>query len=444
MACGGSSGGSSSNASSPSSSSTSSSSSNSGNSSSSSSKEETSDPTSDTSSGTSEDSSIDTSGDASGEDSSGDSSGGDGGGDVTPDTDDPYAVTEEQYNEAIDLAFKNVSVNVNMSFYSAESTFQTNLIFEVLQDGGFCVYDVDGGFVLELCRYNETDDTYYTYKIQNGDWAHSNSFSKDNYKNQNNYYYSYVIGILDNYAKGFYPYLTYYPYSTFHEYYANLYDSTQIYAFSFENGLLSFFNISLLTEEYYLDADYSFSRYGTTEVYYSDIDSLSHIHDYAESVTDPTCTEKGYTTYSCECGETYIDDYVDALGHNYVDGYCSRCGEEKPLISEGLIYTLNADGTSYSCTGIGTCTDDILYIASTYNGLPVTSIGESAFAECNQFSVLNIPDSVKTIGKKPSRPPIPITERPSPKSIWVVESPPSKKAPSMAKSTSRPSIGAIV
>ena len=38
-------------------------------------------------------------------------------------------------------------------------------------------------------------------------------------------------------------------------------------------------------------------------------------HDYAEDVTIPTCTEQGYTTYTCECNDTYVDDYVDALGH---------------------------------------------------------------------------------------------------------------------------------
>ncbi len=64
-----------------------------------------------------------------------------------------------------------------------------------------------------------------------------------------------------------------------------------------------------------------------------------HTHSYTSTVTDPTCTEQGYTTYTCACGDSYIDDYVDALGHDYVStvteptcteaGYttyvCSRC-----------------------------------------------------------------------------------------------------------------------
>ncbi len=40
-----------------------------------------------------------------------------------------------------------------------------------------------------------------------------------------------------------------------------------------------------------------------------------HIHKYDSTVTPPTCTEQGYTTYTCECGDSYVDDYVDALGH---------------------------------------------------------------------------------------------------------------------------------
>lgn len=55
----------------------------------------------------------------------------------------------------------------------------------------------------------------------------------------------------------------------------------------------------------------------------------AHDHQYAAVVTDPTCTEKGYTTYTCSCGESYIDDYVDALGHDTVqhDAKEATCAE---------------------------------------------------------------------------------------------------------------------
>lgn len=50
-------------------------------------------------------------------------------------------------------------------------------------------------------------------------------------------------------------------------------------------------------------------------------------HEYEAVVTEPTCTEGGYTTYTCSsCGDSYVDNYTDPTGHTYVDGSCSICG----------------------------------------------------------------------------------------------------------------------
>ncbi len=38
-------------------------------------------------------------------------------------------------------------------------------------------------------------------------------------------------------------------------------------------------------------------------------------HVLLPSVTAATCTEQGYTTYSCDCGYSYVSDYVKPLGH---------------------------------------------------------------------------------------------------------------------------------
>lgn len=40
-------------------------------------------------------------------------------------------------------------------------------------------------------------------------------------------------------------------------------------------------------------------------------------HSYESVVIAPTCTEQGYTAYTCKCGDTYNEDYVDATGHSY-------------------------------------------------------------------------------------------------------------------------------
>jgi len=47
-------------------------------------------------------------------------------------------------------------------------------------------------------------------------------------------------------------------------------------------------------------------------------------HSYNEIVTLPTCTEKGYTTHTCVCGDSYIDTYIDALGHTGGTATCTR------------------------------------------------------------------------------------------------------------------------
>ena len=54
-------------------------------------------------------------------------------------------------------------------------------------------------------------------------------------------------------------------------------------------------------------------------------------HDYRAVQTPATCTESGYTTYTCmRCGDSYQDSFTDALGHRFVDGVCDRCGYKDP------------------------------------------------------------------------------------------------------------------
>lgn len=76
----------------------------------------------------------------------------------------------------------------------------------------------------------------------------------------------------------------------------------------------------------------------------------------------------------------------------------------KPVLtekySEGLAYELSDDETYYSVIGIGSCTDIDIIIPSTYEGKPVTTIGEGAFYGCDSLTSVVIPDNVTTIGDK--------------------------------------------
>ena len=67
---------------------------------------------------------------------------------------------------------------------------------------------------------------------------------------------------------------------------------------------------------------------------------------------------------------------------------------------EGLEYTLNSDGRSYSITGIGNFKGSNLTIPAGYNFLPVTEISSNAFSGCTNLTSIIVPDSVTTIGKE--------------------------------------------
>ncbi len=49
-----------------------------------------------------------------------------------------------------------------------------------------------------------------------------------------------------------------------------------------------------------------------------------HEHVFSKNITPPTCTEKGFTTYTCACGESYEDDFKDPQ-HSYENYICTRC-----------------------------------------------------------------------------------------------------------------------
>lgn len=90
---------------------------------------------------------------------------------------------------------------------------------------------------------------------------------------------------------------------------------------------------------------------------FTEIQEVAHVHNYDISTTMPTCTENGYTIYSCSCGDSYIGNGAAALGHSYITkevaptrdtrGYtlhsCTSCGSSykdnwtDPLPDETLL-----------------------------------------------------------------------------------------------------------
>ena len=124
-----------------------------------------------------------------------------------------------------------------------------------------------------------------------------------------------------------------------------------------------------------------------------------HEHKYESVITkEATCTEEGIQTFTCKEGDDSYTEVIPALGHDFVDRTCTRCGSK--WVSQGLQYTLSDDAKSYSVTAIGTCKDTNLFIPDTYNNLPVTRIGDNAFYYCRSLKSVNIPDSVTNIGER--------------------------------------------
>ena len=80
---------------------------------------------------------------------------------------------------------------------------------------------------------------------------------------------------------------------------------------------------------------------------------VEHTHSYTAAVTVPTCTEQGYTTYTCSCGDNYKSDYKDALGHDYQNGTCTRCGAKDPGVTPPHTHDYKATVTAPTCTQAG-------------------------------------------------------------------------------------------
>lgn len=129
----------------------------------------------------------------------------------------------------------------------------------------------------------------------------------------------------------------------------------------------------------------------------------NHTHSFTQEIaedkylaSEATCTEKARYYYSCNCGKAGKETfgYGSPLGHKLNnDNVCSFCGKSA---SEGLFFSLQ--GNEYTLIDIGTCEDTDIIIPKTYNGCPVSAIGDKAFANCSSLTRVTIPDSIISVG----------------------------------------------
>ncbi len=98
-----------------------------------------------------------------------------------------------------------------------------------------------------------------------------------------------------------------------------------------------------------------------------------HEHTYTQKIVPPTCTERGYTEYTCACGNsTYTKDFVDSLGHKecideavratcttngLTEGkHCSVCNQI--LLEQKIIEKTQHGYDNGEITAVATCSTD--------------------------------------------------------------------------------------
>ena len=102
-------------------------------------------------------------------------------------------------------------------------------------------------------------------------------------------------------------------------------------------------------------------------------------HDYDAVVTAPTCTADGYTTYTCHCGDTYVDSYIDALGHSYDDGVVTT---DPTCIEAGVkTFTCETCGDTYTEAVVALGHDEVPHEAKAPT---CTAIGWDAYVTCSR------------------------------------------------------------
>ncbi|MBQ2384452.1 MAG: starch-binding protein, partial [Oscillospiraceae bacterium] len=98
-------------------------------------------------------------------------------------------------------------------------------------------------------------------------------------------------------------------------------------------------------------------------------------HEYESEVTAPTCTEPGYTTHTCTlCGHSFTDTETEPAGHSYVDGFCEHCGAEEP---EGCAHEYEDVITEPTCTEAGFTTHTCTLCGESYTDTEVKALGHS-------------------------------------------------------------------
>ena len=145
-------------------------------------------------------------------------------------------------------------------------------------------------------------------------------------------------------------------------------------------GTEAFADCSALKKVYYCGTNSDWDKISIGSYNTALTDAIRIYHNYSSTTTSPTCTEKGFTTYTCSiCGKSYSDE-IYALGHDYSEEFiidkeatdfengsksrhCSRCDSVTDVtvipaapqiesISGNTVRMVAVSGYEYSIDGV--------------------------------------------------------------------------------------------
>ena len=122
-------------------------------------------------------------------------------------------------------------------------------------------------------------------------------------------------------------------------------------------------------------------------------------HNYTSTVTPPTCLEGGYTTYVCVCGDNYVAERVEALGHELTEWevtvapgcteagaeerHCLRCDFAESRVVDAVGHRYEAVVTEPGCT-VGGYTDYVCKCGDSYRTEYTNPVGHRYEAEITE------------------------------------------------------------
>ena len=146
-----------------------------------------------------------------------------------------------------------------------------------------------------------------------------------------------------------------------------------------------------------------------------------HTHVWNGEETAPTCTEQGYTTYTCDCGASYKGDYQEALEHSFSeyvpDGYATfdkNASETAVCLNAGCnatdsreIANSMLDATQFFTVENGVITDYSdtsaqpyakIVIPAIIDNQEITEIDGYVFNKQTQLTAIIVSDGITEIG----------------------------------------------